>query len=36
MVDKSKQQKAANITVALLVVLALVIYIGFYVLVFNT
>jgi len=36
MVDKNKQQKAANTTVMLLVLLAVAIYVGFYILVANT
>ena len=33
--DKSKQQKAANITVVVLAIVALVIYVGFYFIVAN-
>jgi len=36
MVDKNKQQKAANTTVMLLVLAAVAIYVGFYILVANT
>jgi hypothetical protein len=33
--ERSKQQKAANLTVAILAIAALVIYVGFYFLVAN-